>query len=140
MSSSSSSFLEGGGLAWDEARDGEEVVRPNPLPPSATRRGPTVGEGSSSSETIAGSGAVGGISGGGAGTGPSARRSGWGDGAARRREARREEAASEEWVNTTRADVAKLCEIASRPFWQVGTVQHGRVEYCVVFIVRVFYE
>lgn len=108
-------FLEGGGLAWDVSHDGEEVARPNPPPPSATRRGPVVGEGrSSDSSAEMGTGPSTGAL-----TGPAARRSSWMDGATRRREARREAEASEEWVNTTKADVAKLCEIAALPFWQV---------------------
>lgn len=108
-------FLEGGGLAWDVARDGEEVERANPPPPSATRRGPVAGEGRSSDSSAE----IGAGLSTGAMTGPAARRSSWADGATRRREARREAEASEEWVNTTKADVAKLCEIAALPFWQV---------------------
>ena len=61
----------------------------------------------------------------GLGTGPAARlgaaASGggsWAEGSARRREARREEAASEEWIASTRKEVAKLCEVAAKPFWQ----------------------
>lgn len=128
-----SRFLDGGGLALDEAADGELVAQPHPLPPSATRKGPLAGE-ASSTETLGAAGASAALAtsaerggrgrggGVGLGTGPGARQSegsGWADGAARRREARREEAASEEWVNSTRTEVAKLCEIASKPFWQV---------------------
>lgn len=121
-------FLEGGGLALDEARDGEPIIGPNPLPASATRNGPVAGEGTATAEGVrntrssTSSGAGVGVEVG-VGTGPSARPSGnssaWIDGAARRREARREEAASQEWISSTRADVGKLCDVAAKPFWQV---------------------
>ncbi|CAM9868358.1 unnamed protein product, partial [Laminaria digitata] len=45
-------FLDGGGLALDEAADGELVARPHPLPPSATRKGPLAGEASSSTNSL----------------------------------------------------------------------------------------
>lgn len=145
-SSSSSSvrrFLEGGGLALDEARNGEVVNQAHPLPPSATRRGQLAGEGAATPSSLPpggngasrgrnGSAGGGGAAGAGAGalgfglgTGPAARlgaaygNGGWAEGTARRREARREEAASEEWIASTRKQVAKLCEVASKPFWQV---------------------
>lgn len=117
--------MEGGGLAVDEARDGELVVQPHPLPPSATRTGPVAGEGS---VTDPGTGLE--I---GEGTGPAARSSGsggcWGEGAARRREGRREEAASEAWIKSTRGNLTKLCEVASKPFWQVCWACRESYEY-----------
>lgn len=136
------------------------MAQPNPLPPSATRKGPAAGEGSSTTTATAGSTGRGGGGGGvggrggagrgrsgsgagsggggtggagsgvgavgfGLGTGPAARlgaaASGggsWAEGSARRREARREEAASEEWIASTRKEVAKLCDVAAKPFWQ----------------------
>lgn len=118
----------------DEARDGELVARPHPLPPSATRKGPAAGEGSlattssSDGRSASGGGGGGGLTGVGAGTGPAARQSAggsWADRAARRREARQEEAANEEWISSTRAEVAKLCEVASKPFWQVRVFVFG---------------
>lgn len=122
----------------DEARDGELVAQPHPLPPSATRKGQLAGEGAATAADGSGTtgggrgrgrgGGGGGVAGGvgavgfGLGTGPGARLGaggGWAEGSVRRREARREEAASEEWVASTRREVAKLCEVASKPFWQV---------------------
>lgn len=127
----------------DEARDGEIVNQAHPLPPSATRRGQLAGEGAATPSSLppggngasrgrnGAAGAAGGAASGagalgfGLGTGPAARlgaaygNGGWAEGTARRREARREEAASEEWIASTRKQVAKLCEVASKPFWQV---------------------
>ncbi|CAN0188052.1 unnamed protein product [Pylaiella littoralis] len=132
-------FLDGGGLALDEARDGEPVVQPHPLPPSATRKGQLAGEGAATATDGSGTGGGGGGGRGrgrgggggggggvgtvgfGLGTGPGARMGaggGWAEGSARRREARREEVASEEWITSTKKEVAKLCEVASKPFWQ----------------------
>lgn len=157
------SFLDGGGLALDEAADGELVARPHPLPQSATRKGPSAGEASSSSSatnargapatsfgtaaTIALSGSAGGGGGGsggggGLGTGPGARQSEsgtWAEGAARRREARREEAASVEWVNATRTEVAGLCEVAAKPFWQVLVWYGGSTRFMFYLSIRLYY-
>ncbi|CAB1116618.1 unnamed protein product [Ectocarpus sp. CCAP 1310/34] len=133
------------GLTTDQGFVGALYVRgvaAHPLPPSATRRGQLAGEGAATPSSLppgggngasrgrnGSAGATAGAAGAGAlgfglGTGPAARlgaaygNGGWAEGTARRREARREEAASEEWIASTRKQVAKLCEVASKPFWQ----------------------
>lgn len=98
----------------DEALDGAMVAQMNPPPPSATRKGPSAGEGTSTTSLR---------SAGTAANAPQESVRGWGNRSAERvareRTAQREEAACEEWINSSREDVAKLCEVAAKPFWQV---------------------
>lgn len=84
-------------------------MRPNSPPPSAKRRGPSAGEGTTSDAE-------------GLGTSPISRRPAWGDAGARQRGSRQEENRRELWASAKRMDVHGLCEISMLPFWQVRTM------------------
>lgn len=101
----------------DEALDGALVAQTNPPPPSATHKGPSAGEGTCTTSLDSAGIAV---------NTPAVQEGarGWGNRSAERvareRTAQREESACEEWINSSRKNVAKLCEVAAKPFWQVG--------------------